>query len=135
VDTTVWVGHLRGLDTSPHVRRLRAAFGQEPIVVGDLVMLEILQGMSDEGRAGKVERLLRDFIVVRMLDDGLAVRAARHYRTLRARGITIRKTIDMVIGTYCLEHGLPLLHDDRDFDPMERHLGLVVVHPGLPAGG
>jgi hypothetical protein len=85
--------------------------------------------------AATVERLLREFVVVRMLDDGLAVRAARNYRTLRARGVTVRKTIDMVIGTYCLEHGLPLLHDDRDFDPMERYLGLVVVHPGRPADG
>jgi predicted nucleic acid-binding protein len=111
------------------VRRLRAAFGKEPIVVGDLVMLEILQGASGEKQAGEIERLLRAFVVVRMLDDGLAVRAARHYRMLRARGITVRKTIDLVIATYCIEGGLPLLHDDRDFDPMEQHLGLAVVRP------
>lgn len=129
VDTTVWIGHLRGYGDLPRVRRLRAAFGREPVVVGDLVMLEVLQGASDEKQAGEIERLLREFVVVRMLDDGLAVRAARNYRALRVRGITIRKTVDMVVGTYCLERGLPLLHDDRDFDPMEQHLGLVVVKP------
>jgi predicted nucleic acid-binding protein len=129
VDTTVWIDHLRNQSTLPHVQRLQAAFGQEPIVVGDLIMLEVLQGVADEGRATKVERLLRDFIMVRMLDDSLAVRAARNYRTLRARGITIRKTIDLVIGTYCIEHGLPLLHNDRDFDHMEQHLSLTVIRP------
>lgn len=129
VDTSVWIGHLRGHDALPHVRRLRAAFGQEFIVVGDLIMLEVLQGVADEARAEEAERWLRAFTVVRMLDDALAVRAARNYRMLRARGVTVRRTIDMVIGTYCLAHGLKLLHDDRDFDGMERHLGLSVVHP------
>ena len=95
--------------------------------MGDLVMLEILQGTVSERQAAETERMLRRFDVVRVLDDDIAVRAARNYRMLRARGITIRKTIDMVIGTYCLEHHLPLLHDDRDFDPMEQHPGLTVV--------
>jgi predicted nucleic acid-binding protein len=63
-----------------------------------------------------------------MLDDELAVRAARNYRTLRSRGITVRKSIDMIIGTFCLERGVPLLHNDADFQPMEQHLGLAVIH-------
>lgn len=126
VDTSVWIGHLR--DTPlPGVARLRAAFGAEPIVVGDLILLELLQGAADEAQAAAMERHLRAFVIVRMLDDGLAVRAATHYRALRAHGITVRKTIDVVIGTYCIEHGLPLLHNDRDFDPMEQHLGLIVA--------
>nr|WP_294525008.1 hypothetical protein [uncultured Rhodopila sp.] len=91
-------------------------------------MLELLQGVCDETRATKVERLLRDFVVVRMLDDGLAVRAARDCRTLRSRGIAIRKTIDVVIGTFRLERGVPLLHNDADFHPMEQHPGLAVAH-------
>jgi predicted nucleic acid-binding protein len=127
VDTSVWIDHLRNRSSLHHVVRLRRAFGQEPIVVGDLVMLEVLQGVPDEKQAEKVERLLRNFIVVRMLDDMLAVRAARNYRTLRSRGITVRKTIDMVIGTYCIENGLPLLHHDVDFEHLERHLGMAVV--------
>jgi predicted nucleic acid-binding protein len=109
------------------VQRLRHAFGREPIVVGDLVMLEILQGAPSEKQASRTGTLLRDFFVARMLDDRLAVRAAGNHRALRARGITVRKTIDMIIGTYCIERGLPLLHADRDFDPMQQYLGLDVV--------
>ena len=82
-----------------------------------------------------MERLRRGFVVTRMLDDRLAVRAARNTCALRARGVTVRETIDMAIGNCCLEHGLPLVHDDRDFDQMERHLGLVVVHPEAALGG
>ncbi len=129
VDTSVWIDHLRNRNALPHVVRLRRAFGQEPIIVGDLVMLEVLQGVTDEKQAENVERLLRNFIVVQMLNDMLAVRAARNYRTLRNRGITVRKTIDMVIGTYCIENVLPLLHHDTDFDHLEKHLGMAVVQP------
>ena len=74
-----------------------------------------------------MERWLRTFAILPMLDANLAVRAAQNYRLLRGRGITIRKTADIIIGTFCLDHGLPLLHDDRDFDPMAQHLGLAVV--------
>ncbi len=96
-------------------------------MVGDIVLLEILQGVTDK-RASFVERLLRAYDVLPMLDPDAAIRAAKNYRHLRQRGITIRKAADMVIGTFCLDHGFPLLHDDRDFDHMERHLGLQVVH-------
>ena len=95
--------------------------------MGDVMLLEVLQGMSGEARATAMERWLRAFIVMPMLDPERAVRAARNYRLLRSRGITIRKTVDMIIGTFCLDHGLPLLHDDRDFDAMAQHLGLAVV--------
>ena len=95
--------------------------------MGDVTLLEVLQGMSGEARATAMERWLRAFIVMPMLDPERAVRAARNYRLLRSRGITIRKAADMIIGTFCLDHGLPLLHDDRDFDPMAQHLGLAVV--------
>jgi predicted nucleic acid-binding protein len=75
----------------------------------------------------RIERSLRRFDVVTMLDGALAVRAAANYRLLRSRGITIRKTIDLIIGTFCIELGHRLLHDDRDFDPMVEHLGLRLV--------
>ena len=127
VDTSAWVDHLRGHADRPHVRRLRHTFGKESIVVGDLVMLEILQGAKSEQQAVTMERLLRDFGVVCMLDDALAVQAAHYYRRLRGFGVTMRRTIDMVIGTYCLRHTLPLLHNDRDFDGMVQHLGLLAV--------
>jgi predicted nucleic acid-binding protein len=110
------------------VQRLRAAFGKEEIVVGDIVLLEILQGMSNDVRAVSMEKWLRSFEVMPMLNVNLAISAASHYRQLRQQGITVRKTADLVIGTFCIDHGWPLLHDDRDFEPMERYLGLLVVH-------
>ncbi len=92
-------------------------------------MLEVLQGMNSTVRALAMERWMRRFDVRPMLGLDIAVQAATNYRVLRSRGITIRKTADLIIGTFCLVHSLTLLHDDRDFDQMERHLGLQVVHP------
>jgi predicted nucleic acid-binding protein len=126
VDTSVWIAHLRGVRTSA-TAKLDAAVGREPLLVGDLILLEILQGARDEAHAARLERGLRQFQIVSMLDSTLAVRAARNYRRLRDLGFTIRKTADIVIGAFCIEHGHALLHDDRDFAPMQTHLGLRVV--------
>ena len=131
IDSSVWIAHLRGLDV-PQVAALRALVDEDDdqILVGDLILLEVLQGARDEGHAARIERDLREYVVVPMLGLQLAIQAARNYRLLRGRGITIRKTIDMVIATFCLAGGHMLLHADRDFDPMETHLGLRVVRPG-----
>jgi len=127
VDSSVWIANLRDLDTAP-VRRLRAIDHMtEPVLVGDLILLEVLQGARDEQHASRIEQALRRFPVEPMLDADLAVRAARNVRSLRARGITVRKTIDIIIGTFCIERGHQLLHDDRDFLPMATHLGLRVL--------
>jgi predicted nucleic acid-binding protein len=127
VDSSVWIANLRDLDTGP-VRRLRAIdHTTEPVLVGDLILLEVLQGARDEPHASRIEQALRRFPVAPMLDADLAVRAARNVRSLRARGVTVRKTIDIIIGTFCIERGHQLLHDDRDFLPMATHLGLQVV--------
>ncbi len=127
VDSSVWIANLRGLDT-PMVRKLRAAVDDEKdLLIGDLILLEVLQGARDEAHADRIERNLRRYPVASMLDGGLAVQAARNYRRLRTRGITVRKTIDMIIGTFCIAGNHVLLHDDRDFDPMADHLGLLVA--------
>lgn len=123
VDTSVWIGHLRGNDTFA-VRRLRTLQDPEDIVVGDLILLEVLRGVRNERHAALIEESLRQFEIRPMLDEALAVKAARNCRFLRERGFTIRKTIDMIIGTFCIENGYALLHEDRDFDPMAEHLGL-----------
>jgi predicted nucleic acid-binding protein len=130
VDTTVWIDHLNDTPT-PQVIRLRDIITNRfaLLVVGDLVLCEVLQGLSNEREAALVERALRRFVMEAMVNPSLASRSAANYRALRARGITVRKTMDMLIGTYCIEHGHALLHSDRDFDPMETHLGLSVVHP------
>ncbi len=126
VDSSVWIAHLRGL-RSPATAKLEAAVAREPVLVGDLILLEVLQGARDEAHAIEIERGLRRFEIVPLLDARLAARAARNYRTLRAMGLTIRKTADVIIGTFCIETRCALLHDDRDFAPMEAHLGLVAV--------
>jgi len=126
VDSSVWVAHLRGRRT-PAVARLEAAAGREPLLIGDLILLEVLQGARDEAHAARIERALRRYALVPLLGADLAPRAARNYRKLRERGIAIRRTADVIIATYCIEHGHALLHDDRDFAPMAEHLGLMVA--------
>jgi predicted nucleic acid-binding protein len=126
VDSSVWIAHLRG-SLTPATAKLEAAVNFEPILVGDLILLEILQGARDEPHAARIERGLRRFQIVPLLDADLAPRAARNYRRLRDMGITIRKTNDIIIGTFCIERGCSLLHDDRDFVAMEEHLGLVAT--------
>lgn len=127
VDSSVWIGQLRR-SGSHAVDRLKAI--RDPttaILLGDLILLEVLQGARDEQHATEVERELRAFRLERMLDDGIAVQTARNYRILRGRGIAVRKTIDLIIATFCIERGHSLLHDDRDFDAMAAHIGLSVV--------
>ncbi|MGE0222413.1 MAG: PIN domain nuclease [Acetobacteraceae bacterium] len=130
VDSSIWIGLLRG-QTTPAMRRFQqiARDADDRILLGDLILLEVLQGARDEAHAARIERNLRRFPVLAMLDDVIAVQAARNYRILRSRGITVRKTIDMVIGTFCLSAGHSLLHDDRDFDALVLHLGLRAVTP------
>lgn len=126
VDTSVWIAHLRG-DRTQATAKLEVAARREPLLIGDLILLEILQGARNEAHALRIERGLRSYAIAPLLDAELAVQAARNYRKLRELGITIRKIADLIIGTFCIEHGHSLLHDDRDFAPMERHLGLKVV--------
>jgi predicted nucleic acid-binding protein len=125
VDSSVWIGHLRNLDTRA-VRALRSIEDPDTIIVGDIVLLEVLQGARNQARAIRIENDLRRFQIEPMLGDNLAIRAARNYRTLRERGVTIRKTIDVIIATFCLERNHALLHDDRDFDAFVA-LGLRVI--------
>lgn len=126
VDSSVWITRLRGNRTLA-VEKLEIVAARERLLVGDLILLEILQGARDGVHARRIERELRMYPIVSMLDGRLASRAARNYRVLRGRGITIRKTVDIIIGTFCIEHGYALLHDDRDFAAMEAHLGLKVI--------
>jgi predicted nucleic acid-binding protein len=124
VDSSVWIDFLNGRK-APHVRQLSAVLGTDEIIVGDLMLCEVLQGLDDERAAQEVEALLRRFEIVSMAGDAVAVAAARNFRSLRRRGITICKTIDLLIGTWCIENRRPLLHNDKDFRPMALHLGLI----------
>jgi predicted nucleic acid-binding protein len=113
--------------SKPSDRQTGSCARREPLLIGDLILLEVLQGARNEAHALRIERGLRSYAVAPLLDAELAVQAARNYRKLRELGVTIRKTADLIIGTFCIEHGHSLLHDDHDFALMERHLGLKVV--------
>jgi hypothetical protein len=126
VDSSVWIDFLNGRRLA-HVAALQSALGQQEILIGDLMLCEILQGVGGEREAEQIEALLRGFAVVPMVGEAIAVAAARNFRLLRGRGITIRKTIDLLIGTWCIENRRPLLHHDGGFRPMARHLGLIEV--------
>jgi predicted nucleic acid-binding protein len=126
VDSSVWIAHFRNI-MSRHVVLLRALFGQEELLVGDIVLLEVLRGARDQSNALRLSHEMHAFDIVPMLGERLAVKAAENYRLLRAAGTTIRTSADLIIGTYCIEHGHILLHDDRDFEPMREHLGLQVL--------
>jgi predicted nucleic acid-binding protein len=124
VDSSVWIDFFNGRK-APHVARLQAILGSEEIIVGDLMLCEVLQGLASERAARQVEGLLRRFEIASMAGEAVAIAAARNFRSLRRRGITVRKTIDLLIGTWCIENRRPLLHNDGDFRPMAQHLGLI----------
>jgi hypothetical protein len=99
----------------------------QDLLVGDLVLCEVLQGARSEARARDLEEALREFEIVSLSDPGLALIAAANYRLLRSRGVTVRTRVGLIIGTFCIGRGHSLLHSDRDFEPMERLLGLKVA--------
>ena len=127
VDTTVWIDYFAGRST-PQVDWLDRELTSRRLGLTDLMVCEILQGISSDKQAATVLTALKRFEI---LDSGgvdVATTAAANYRALRAHGVTVRKTIDCVIATVCIRGGHELLHNDRDFDPFEATLGLRVVH-------
>ena len=126
VDTSVWIDFLNGRDV-PWVARLRSLLGAQEVLVGDLMLCEILQGLRSEREAREVENLLRRFEIVTIVSEAIAIAAAANFRRMRAKGATVRTTLDLLIGTWCIENRLPILHNDRDFRPMARLLGLREV--------
>jgi predicted nucleic acid-binding protein len=126
VDSSVWIAQYNQVP-NPAVERLRAIVTEGPLLIGDLILCEVLQGFRSEAQARLVQRALSRYQIVAISSPELAIKAAANYRLLRRRGITIRKTIDVIIGTFCIERGHSLLHSDRDFEPMERYLGLQTV--------
>ena len=141
VDSSVWIDYYNGT-TTPQTLKLKSLLGETELLVGDIILCEVLRGARSDAHARAIRKELAEFDCVSMLDPELAVIAAANYRKLRGLGVTVRKTVDLVIGTCCLERKYELLHADRDFDAMETHLGLRVVQgdwavhePPLPAYG
>ncbi len=127
VDSSVWIDYFRSADT-PQVALLDSFFGRSSLAVGDLIAAEVLQGVRDEREFKWVKKTLDAFEHIDLAGYDLAVKASENYRSLRAAGVTIRKTIDTLIATRCIEDGLTLLHADRDFLPFSQHLGLKVAY-------
>jgi predicted nucleic acid-binding protein len=128
VDSSVWIDYFNGLVTL-QTDFLYQVLSTQPILVGDLILGEVLQGFRDDSDFEKAQLALSKFPQGSMLNPILAVHSAQNYRILRKMGITVRKTIDCFIATYCIENNHDLLHADADFDPFELHLGLQVIHP------
>lgn len=128
VDTSVWVDYLRGASTA-ETTWLDREVGRGPLAITDLILWEVLQGTPDSRAFALTRDQLMTLPVFSSGGADLAVAAAAHYRTLRERGRTVRKTVDCWIATFCLLHGHTLLHNDRDFDVFEQELGLSVLHP------
>ena len=125
-DSSVWIAALRGI-LMPETARLKILSAGSEIIMGDIILLEVLRGAQSDRHAANIQKRLARYTVVPLLSPEIAVKAASNYRKLRSKGITIRKTADLIIGTYCMEHGHSLLHADRDFDPMAEHLGLRIA--------
>lgn len=125
VDSSVWIDYFNGTETS-EVNRLVSLIDKQSIIVGDLILTEVLQGFRKRQEAEKARLGLNEFVFKAMVGRDIALTSARNYRKLRARGITV-KTIDMLIATFCIENHYNLLHADRDFDLIERHLNLQVI--------
>jgi predicted nucleic acid-binding protein len=127
VDSSVWIDYFNGRPTR-QVRVLDGLLGREPLVIGDIVLAEVLQGFRKDRDYRIARDLLAAFEIRNVLDMNIALQSAQHFRSLRKKGVTVRKTVDAIIATFCIASGLYLLHSDRDFDAFEKHLGLRVVH-------
>ena len=125
VDTTVWIDYIHGLD-APHTNALDYELQHNQVITGDLLITEFLQGFRDDKDYKAAKEIMDSLIYCDMLGKEIAIKSADNYRFLRKQGITIRRTADIIIGTFCIEHDLPLLHNDRDFEPMEKYLGLRI---------
>jgi predicted nucleic acid-binding protein len=126
VDSSVWIDYFNGTTTA-QTDKLDGLLGREPLAIGDLILTEVLQGFADDRDFNQAKRMLTTLLVVELGGEEIAIQAAKNFRVLCRRGITVRKTIDTVIATRCIEDGYALLHNDRDFDPFAKHLGLRVV--------
>ncbi len=126
VDSSVWIDYFNG-KTTTKTDWLDSALGHEQIIMGDLILVEVLQGFQSDTDFKTARKMLLNFPFLEMVGEELAIKSALNYRLLRKYGVTVRKTIDIMIGTFCIHHRFSLLHDDRDFDPMKKYLKLNTI--------
>jgi predicted nucleic acid-binding protein len=126
VDTSAWIEYFRG--GLPLVaNKVDRCLGQDLVGIGDLVFCEVMQGIRSPSERTEVSTLLLSLPLFDMVGFRMAEKSASNYRLLRAKGVTVRKTVDVLIGTFCAEHGMQLIHNDSDFDLMAKHIGLDMI--------
>ena len=123
VDSGVWIDYFNGLD-SKQTNKLNDTLGVNPVAVGDLILTEVLQGFREDKDYTAAKALFEDLIIFDLVGKDIAIKSAANFRTLRKKGITIRKPVDAIIATFCIERKLPLLFLDKDFEPFVKHFGL-----------
>ena len=126
VDSSVWIDYFTGTKNK-QTDKLDEILGQEPVAIGDLILTEVLQGFRQDKDYNTARALFDELIVFDMLGKNRAIKSAENFRELKKKGVTIRKTVDVIIATFCIEQKLPLLFSDKDFKPFVKYLGLVAV--------
>ena len=126
VDSSAWIDYFKGAATA-QTELLDTLLGRRPLAIGDLILTEVLQGFDNERDFDDARRMLTSLTVVELGGREIAIQGAKNFRALRRLGVTVRKTIDTVIATRCIESGYDLLHNDRDFDPFAQYLGLRIA--------
>ncbi len=130
VDSSVWINYFNGKNTW-QTEILDQMLLQIPLFTGDLILTEVLQGFREENEYNKAKEVMRILSCQQLGGYKIAIKSAENYRKLRKKGITVRKTIDVIIGTFCISENIPLLHDDKDFEPMVKYLGLKSISQTL----
>ena len=123
VDSSVWIDYFSGANT-PQAEKLDDTLGMKPVAIGDLILTEVLQGFRDDKEYKAARRIFEDVTTFDLLGTKMAIKSAENFRALRKKGVTVRKTVDVIIATFCIEQKLPLLFSDKDFKPFVKHLGL-----------
>ena len=126
VDSSIWIDYFNGT-VNKKTDWLDESMGIEPVIMGDIVLTEVLQGFQNDNDFKNAKKLLLEIPFMDMIGQELAIKSAMNYRALRQKGITIKKTIDVMIGSFCIHNNFFLLHNDKDFDPLEKYLKLKVM--------
>ncbi len=123
VDSSVLIDYFNGINNW-HTDELNALLGNELVITGDYILAEVLQGFRNDNDYKVAKEIMQSFPCFNICNEELAIKSADNFRYLRTKGITIRKTVDLIIGTFCIENDIELLHKDKDFEPMEKYLNL-----------
>ena len=126
IDSSVWINYFNGIITW-QTEILDQMLQQIPVYTGDLILTEVLQGFRRDTDYQKAKEIMSILPCKNLGGYDIAIQSAKNYRKLRKKGITVRKTVDLIIGSFCINENIPLLHDDKDFDPMAQYLGLKTI--------